>query len=131
MRTACTLLIAAMMAGSAFAADKPTPRQKEAAEERLLATEQREDDGGLGALFHASPERVKARLGDPDVARAEGRGGFWTYRLPHCALFLFFHEGPRGMRVTSASTGPRKRGEPAPTVPACLASAVQLPEPEN
>jgi hypothetical protein len=125
MRTACTLLIAATLAGSALAAEKPAAR-REAAEERLA-----EDDSGLGALFHASPERVKARLGDPDVARAEGKGGFWTYRLPHCALFLFFHEGPKGMRVTSASTGPRKRGEPAPTVPACLASAVQLPEPEN
>lgn len=126
MRMACTLLIAATLAGSALAAEKPGARREAAAEERLG-----EDDSGLGALFHASPERVKARLGDPDVARAEGRGGFWTYRLPHCALFLFFHEGPRGMRVTSASTGPRKRGEAVLSVPACLASAVQLPDPEN
>jgi hypothetical protein len=130
MRMACTFLIAASLAAPAFADDKPASKHREAVEEATRA-ERHEDDGGLGALFHASPERVRARLGDPDVSRAEGKGGFWTYRLPHCALFLFFHEGPKGMRVTGASTGPRKRGEPSPSVPVCLASAVQLPVPEN
>lgn len=89
-----------------------------------------EASSDLGALMHASGPQVKARLGDPDVARAEGAGAFWTYRLPHCALFLFFHEGPKGLRVTGASTGPRKRGEPLLDVRACLASAVQLPPPD-
>lgn len=84
----------------------------------------------LGTLLHATGAQVKARLGDPDVARAEGKGAFWTYRLPHCALFLFFHDGPRGLRVTGAATGPRKRGEPLLDVGACLASAVQLPPPD-
>ena len=90
--------------------------------------EQVDDDAGLGRLLHAAPAAVRERLGDPDVARAEGKGAFWTYRLPHCALFLFFHEGPKGLRVTGASTGPRRRGEPAPSVAACLASAVQIPD---
>lgn len=130
MRTACTFLIAAMLAGPALGAEKPAAKHKETAEEAPRVAERREDDGGLGALFHAAPERVRARLGDPDVSRAEGKGGFWTYRLPHCALFLFFHEGPKGLRVTGAATGPRKRGEPVLSVPACLASAVQLPDAE-
>jgi hypothetical protein len=86
------------------------------------------DDAGLGRLLHAAPATVRERLGDPDVARAEGKGAFWTYRLPHCALFLFFHEGPKGLRVAGASTGPRRRGEPLLSVSACLASAAQLPE---
>jgi hypothetical protein len=90
------------------------------------ATEPAVDDQGLGALIHASPERVRARLGDPDVARAEGKGGLWTYRLQHCALFLFFHMGPQGLRVSGASTGVRKRGEPLLDVKTCIASAVQL-----
>ena len=80
--------------------------------------------------MHATREQVKARLGDPDVARLEGKGGFYTYRLPHCALFVFFHETGKGMRVSGASTGPRKRGEPVQDVRACLASAVQLPPPD-
>lgn len=86
-----------------------------------------EDHSGLGSLMHASPERVKARLGDPDVARVEGKGAFWTYRLPHCALFLFFSEGPKGLRVIGADTGPRRRGEPLMGVSACLASALTPP----
>jgi len=126
MRIACTILIALTVAAPAFAAEKPTKREEARREEAV-----REDDGGLGPLLHATPERVRARLGDPDVARSEGKGGFWTYRLPHCALFLFFHEGPKGLRVTSAATGPRKRGEVLLSVPACLASAVTLPDAEN
>jgi hypothetical protein len=43
-------------------------------------------------------------------------------------LFLFFHEGPKGLRVSGASTGPRRRGEPLLSVPACLASAAAPPE---
>jgi len=89
------------------------------------------EDGGLGRLAHATPKTVRDRLGDPDVARAEGKGAFWTYRLPHCALYLFFHDGPKGLLVSGAATGPRRRGEPTPSVAECLASALQLPDAEN
>jgi hypothetical protein len=82
----------------------------------------------LGTLLHATPAEVRARFGDPDVSRSEGKGAFWTYRMPHCALFLFFKDGAKGLRVSGASTGPRKRGEPAPTVQACLAQAIETPE---
>ena len=82
----------------------------------------------LGKLFAATPAQVRARFGDPDVSRSEGKGAFWTYRMPHCALFLFFQDGAKGLRVSGASTGPRKRGEPAPTVEACLAQAIETPE---
>src|ERR1700744_3980003 len=104
MRILCPLAVILALAvpacaASAWAATKPPAERPEV----NLA----QDDGGLGPLFHASPERVRAKLGDPDVSRAEGAVAFWTYRLPHCALFLFFHQGPRGLHVTSASTGPR------------------------
>lgn len=112
------------MAMALAVAAAPAPHRGELAPEPEAASE----DPGLGRLLHATPAAVRARLGDPDVARAEGLGALWTYRLPHCALFLFFHDGPRGLRVMGAATGPRRRGEAAPTVPACLASAVQLPD---
>ena len=82
----------------------------------------------LGKLFAATPAQVRARFGDPDVSRSEGKGAFWTYRMPNCALFLFFQDGPKGLRVSGASTGPRKRGEPTPTVEACLAQAIETSE---
>lgn len=119
-------LIAAVLflaSGMAQAAEKSAPRRAEPE----AATE--EEDGGLGPLFHAPTSAVRERLGDPDVSRAEGKGAFWTYRLPNCALFVFFHESPRGLRVTGASTGPRKRGEPPMTVQQCLATAVQFGSP--
>lgn len=127
MRIRCTILLATalavapVLAAPASAAEKPAPAR------RVAPVEAEEDDGGLGVLFRASPESVRARLGDPDVSRSEGKGAFWTYRLPHCALFLFFREGPKGYRVSGAATGPRKRGEPSLSVAACLASAVMLP----
>jgi len=123
MRTLLSFAMVMALTGvPALAGEKPPSRTSDAAEPA-------EEDDGLGRLLRATPATVRERLGDPDVARAEGKGAFWTYRLPHCALFLFFREGPKGLRVTGASTGPRRRGESAPTVAACLASAVQIPDP--
>lgn len=129
MRAVLPIVSALLLASvPTFVAAKPPSRHGETAEAAAPA-EPAEDDSGLGRLFHASPTAVRERLGDPDVARAEGRGAFWTYRLPHCALFLFFHEGPKGLRVSGASTGARHRGEPVMAVPACLATAVEIPDP--
>ncbi len=125
MRTLLSFaVLLGLTGGAALAGEKPPPRKSEAAE----AIEPAPEETGLGRLLHAAPAAVRERLGDPDVARAEGAGAFWTYRLPHCALFLFFHDGPKGLRVSGASTGPRRRGEPLLSVSACLNSAVQLPE---
>ena len=126
MRALCSFaVVLALISVPALAADKPPAKKKEPAAKTETVIP--EDDFGLGPLFRATPEGVRARLGDPDVSRAEGKGAFWTYRLPHCALFLFFREGPKGLRVSGASTGARKRGEAPLGVEACLASAVQLP----
>jgi hypothetical protein len=75
---------------------------------------------GLTGLLHASPDRVKARLGDPAIARAEGKGAFWTYRAPRCALYIFFKD-EGGLKVSGAAAGPRQRGVAYADLDTCLA----------
>ncbi len=125
------------LAGPALSAPHTAPRRTEAATHSELRTEAssrldrdeaRPAPQPLGALLYATPAQVRARFGDPDVSRAEGKGAFWTYRMPHCALFLFLQDGAHGLKVSGAATGPRKRGEPVLTVEACLAQAIETPE---
>ena len=88
------------------------PKKEAAAKEAASA--------GLTGLLHASPERVKARLGDPAIARAEGKGAFWTYRAPRCALYIFFKD-EGGLKVSGAAAGPRQRGVAYADLETCLA----------
>ena len=77
-----------------------------------------------GLLGVSEPE-VTARLGAPDLARAEGKGAMWTYRLPDCALFVFFRRTQgEGLKVSGAASGPRTRGRNPPPVNECLTEAV-------
>jgi|GEM_PF-3394456 len=76
------------------------------------------------ALEGESPEAVRQRLGEPDVAHGEGGGALWTYRLESCALMIAFRDTDRGLKVTSALAGPRRRGQPDPAVADCVAAAV-------
>ena len=57
--------------------------------------------GGLAAL---SETQARDRLGAPDIARSEGSGAMWTYRLPDCALFVFFRA------AAGQLLGPRQLG---------------------
>ena len=78
----------------------------------------------LDTLLGASETGVRAALGEPDVARREDGGALWTYRLPACALFVYFRAaGREGLRVVGTASGPRRRGDAAPTAEACLAAA--------
>ena len=91
------------------------------------------DQPGVGQRFHgllaADQAEVRARIGAPDVERSEGAGAMWTYRLPECALFVFFRV-PKGAapgqppRVTGAASGPRVRGRTPPPVNDCIAQAM-------
>jgi len=94
---------------------KPQPPAAKTAPAKLTAA----------ALVGADGKEVERRLGEPDAARAEGDGAMWTYRLPNCALHVFFRrpDAQGVLRVTGAATGPLKRGEPTPAVDACLAGA--------
>jgi len=76
-------------------------------------------------LLAATQQEVTSRLGAPDVARAEGAGAMWTYRLPDCALFVFFRRsGTDGMKVSGAAAGPRTRGRNPPPVNECVTEAL-------
>lgn len=76
----------------------------------------------LAALRGRAPADVRAKLGAPSVEREEGLGALWTYRLPDCALLVFFADRG-GLTVVGAEAGPLVRGGPVPTVDACLAGA--------
>ena len=78
-----------------------------------------------GLLAAGEPE-VTQRLGPPDLSRAEGSGAMWTYRLPDCALFVFFRRsGAESLKVSGAASGPRMRGRNPPPVNECLAEAFE------
>ncbi len=113
-------LISMIFAGVAFAAfpaagkgpkHVAAPKEEEAKETA---------SAGLTGLLHASPDRVKTRLGEPSIARAEGRGAFWTYRAPRCALYIFFKD-EGGLKVSGAAAGPRQRGAAYADLDTCLA----------
>ena len=74
-------------------------------------------------LSGLTTREITTRLGPPDVAHTEGKGAFWTYRLTDCALFVFFQDAGKGLKVSSVSAGPRKRGDPAPAAEDCLTAA--------
>jgi hypothetical protein len=120
MRLALTTvcLSALALAGSAEAAPASKPRQIAKADIPKVETAA----GGVQALDNATQAQVRARFGEPDVARAEGAGAFWTYRLPDCALFVFFRKEGKALRVSGLSSGPRRRGESAPEAAICMAS---------
>jgi hypothetical protein len=98
---------------------KPVPKKRLKPAERARIAE----------LFDRFEAQVRARLGAPDVARAEGAGGLWTYRFRGCALMVFFRrEGGQVLRVSGFSAGPRRRGQATPTVDGCMAQALDARE---
>ena len=78
--------------------------------------------GGLRSL---SETEARSRLGAPDIARNEGAGAMWTYRLADCALFVFFRApGGQPLKVSGASSGPRSRGQTPIPVESCIAEGL-------
>lgn len=76
------------------------------------------------ALVGFDEVRLKAALGQPSLARNEGQGSLWTYRLRTCALHVFLARDTAGaLRVKGAASGPLVRGAPTPAVDACIAEA--------
>jgi hypothetical protein len=116
-----------MTAGAAEAKPKPQPKPEApsilepAGPPPRPAEPARPKPPTLAELTAASEGQVRTRLGAPDVARNEGAGAFWTYRLKGCALFVFFRaEDGHGLRVSGTQAGPRRRGQSTPSVEACL-----------
>lgn len=76
------------------------------------------------AMVGLDEARLKAAIGQPSLARNEGQGALWTYRLRSCALHVFLARDAAGaLRVKGASAGPLKRGAATPQVDACVAEA--------
>ena len=77
-----------------------------------------------GGLYGLGEQETRARLGAPDVAREEGAGAMWTYRQRDCALMVFFRSDNGGpMKVSGATSGPRRRGDTPASLEACVAEA--------
>lgn len=72
-----------------------------------------------GATDAISPDDARAMFGPPDVDRRDGAGALLVWTLPHCALTLGFAND----RLRTAEPGPRRTGEMAPTLQACIAEA--------
>lgn len=94
----------------------------------------RSDDRGLNpvvghvdafsALIGFDEARLKGVLGDPFLARNEGQGSLWTYRLKSCSLMVYLsRDGSGVLKVKGGSAGPLVRGAPTPSVDACVAEA--------
>lgn len=77
----------------------------------------------LATLRGLTPEAVKAKLGAPVLERQDGAGALWTYRLPTCALLVFFADQGSGLKLVGAEAGPLVRGAVAPATDVCLAGA--------
>jgi hypothetical protein len=72
-------------------------------------------------------EVAEVALGTPDISRREARGALWTYRKSGCVLFVYLADKGDGLKVTGISAGPRRTGEAAPAVDACLAEQPPAP----
>lgn len=114
------LALGLVVADPALAARKPKRGKKEAAPAEAPAAQPKKLTAA--ALVGRDEAAVKAQLGEPALARAEGAGALWTYRLPDCALFVYFQrDGAQPLKVSGASSGPLARGASAPETDACLA----------
>jgi len=111
--------------GAPFDPAAAKPAKPKAAKAKPAAKTETPTPRGLVGLLHAGPDRVKARLGEPAIARAEGKGAFWTYRAPHCALYVFFKDEGAGLKVSGAAAGPRRHGALYPELEACIADLEQ------
>ncbi len=135
----CALALTAL-AGGAAAAGKAARRPSRPADARPaaeaagpIATAPREKTAAgnaspipLRGLLSVTEAEARARLGPPDLARTEGAGSLWTYRLNHCALLVFFKAADgQPLRVSGAASGPRRRGEAPLPVDACLGEALE------
>ena len=117
-----------LAAGAAARAAHRAPAKAEAAQ-AAPAPEARLPERSAEAPFHGllavGEAEARTRLGPPDLARVEGSGAMWTYRLPDCALFVFLRAADgQPLKVSGAAAGPRRRGQSPPPVNQCLAEAL-------
>ena len=117
MRLPLAIGLLLLLYGPAFAATAPRPAAAGSPQGKTAAF----------PLARATPDEVRAWLGEPMVANEEGKGAFWTYRLEDCALMVFFKDEGSGLRVSSVAAGPRRRSDTPPDVDQCIAGARKGP----
>ncbi len=130
--TAKLILVLALVAALAPAGGALAARTSSPAKSQGPASDAPAADGAAagpvfsyGGLLALSEDQTRARLGVPDLARSEGAGAMWTYRLNDCALFVFFRAaGGQPLKVSGAAAGQRRRGQPIITLEACIAEAL-------
>ena len=88
---------------------------------------QRAATGEAAALIGATPERVTARLGQPDLRRAEAGAEVWRYSAAHCHLDLILYPEGDSLRVGHAAA--RAAGLAARSEGECLADIAARPAP--
>ena len=135
----CMSLAAIALAGPEMArarsGHKPTPPSASAVQPAGSQPDDARDTppaAAFGGLALLSEAELRARLGQPDIARSEGAGAMWTYRLPDCALFVFFRStAGQPLKVSGAAAGPRRRGQAPVPVETCIAEASQPHAPSS
>jgi len=88
---------------------------------------QRHTTGEAAVLLGATPERVTARLGQPDLRRAEPGAEVWRYSARHCHLDLVLYPDAGTLRVGHAAA--RAAGLVALSEGECLADIAARPAP--
>ena len=72
--------------------------------------------GGAQELLGATPEALRARLGEPRLVRNEDGAQVWHYQAQHCHLDLVLYAEGRSWRVAWAqarASGAERRSEAA------------------
>jgi hypothetical protein len=81
--------------------------------------------GAVAALIGATPERIQARFGRPDLRRAEAGAEVWRYSAAHCHLDLVFYREAAGLQVAHAAA--RAAGIVARSESECLSDIAVRP----
>jgi len=115
------LALSALLAACATA---PGPAPVSAVHRPATAAPRAQPDPTTALLRAGTADAIgiaeaRALFGPPDVERRDGAGALLVWTLPSCALTLGFV----GERLQSVTPGPRRTGDPAPSLQACVAEA--------
>lgn len=125
MRFIITLSALAFLAACATTpASAPAPTRSDAPAATASSSRATQLFATAGRADAASQREVERVLGAPDIARREGAGAAWTYRLENCALLLLFSADTRNeMRLSEVHPSARRSGAAAPSLEQCATEA--------